>query len=162
MTRANTMFKKIMAIALTVLSIMTIFSTSAFAATSSYKKQTRTITVVTKANWLKPGSESITLKQTKGIRTEKNYNIFTGKTTTKTHKCYGDWKVVVKATDGSHTMTKTLKDGSLKLNLKANKTYKITVSWDSTADTIDSVDKGSFTTLPTWKVSSTYKVSSCY
>lgn len=153
---------KILSVFFVIVSVISMFSTVASAATCSSGKSTRTITVVTKANWLIPGSESITLSQTKGVRTEKNYNPFTGKTTTKTRKCYGDWKIVATATDGSHTVKKTLSDGSLKIALKANKTYKITVTWDSTADTIDSVDKGSFTTLPTWKVKSTYKVSNYY
>ena len=161
MTKKSVLIK-VMSLVFAIVAVFSMFSTVAFAATRSSGKSTRTITVVTKANWWVPGSESITLKQTKGVRTEKNYNIFTGKTTTKTSKCYGDWKVVAKATDGSHTITKNFSGGSLKLSLKPNKTYKITVSWDSTADMIDSVDKGSFTTLPTWKVSSTYKVSNYY
>lgn len=149
---------KLVAIALVVLTIFTLFSTTVFAATSSSGKSTRTITVSTKANWWYPGSESITLSQTKGVRSEKNP--FTGKV--KNRNCYGEWDVVAKATDGSHTVKATLNGGSKKINLKPNKTYKITVTWDSTIDLIESVDKGSFTKLPTWKVKSTHKVSSYY
>lgn len=137
-------------------------SIGASAATCSSGTSTRTITVVTKANWLKPGSESITISQTKGVRTKKTYNVFNGKTTTKTKNYYGTWKIVAKSTDGKHTVKKTLSGSSCKVNLKPNKTYKITVTWDGTANTIDSVSKGNFTTYPTWKVKSTYKVSSCY
>lgn len=150
--------KKFIALVLAVVSICTIFATTAFAATSSNGTQTRTITVSTKANWWYPGSESITLSQTKGVRSEKNF--FTGKI--KNRNCYGEWDIVAKATDGSHTVKATLKDGSEKIKLKSNKTYKITVTWDSTIDMIDSMDKGSFTKLPTWKVKSTHKVTSCY
>ena len=162
MVKTNNFYKRIMAVVISIISIVSVFSMSAFAATSSSGKSTRTITVVTKANWLYPGSESITLKQTKGTRTEKNYNILNGKTTTKTKKCYGTWRVVAKSTDGKHTVNKTLKDGSLKISLKSNKTYKITVTWDSQADTFGTLDHGSFTQLPTWKVSGTHKVSNYY
>ena len=156
--KKSTVFKRFCAFVLVVLSVCTIFTTSAFAATSSSGTKTRTITVSTKANWWKPGSESITLSQTKGVRSEKNP--FTGKV--KNRNCYGEWDIVAKSTDGKHTVKATLKDGSEKIKLKPNKTYKITVTWDSMEDMFDSIDKGSFTRLPTWRVKSTYKVSSCY
>lgn len=156
--KTTNIFTRVSAILLVVLTIFTMFSTTAFAATSSSGKRTQTITVSTKANWLKPGSESITLKQTKGTRQETNP--FTGKV--KSKNCYGEWDIVAKSTDGKHTVKTTLKDGSKKINLKPNKTYKITVTWDSQADIFDSLDHGNFSKLPTWRVSSTYKVSSCY
>ena len=162
MVKTNNLYTRMMAIVISIISIVSIFSTTAFAATSSSGTRTQTITVNTKANWWYPGSESITLKQTKGTRTEKNYNFLTGKTKTKTKKCYGTWKVVAKSTDGKHTLNKKLNGGSLKLSLKANKTYKITVTWDSQADTFGTLDHGSFTQLPTWRVSGTHKVSSYY
>ena len=80
---------RIFSMLLVVLTICTVFTTTAFAATSSSGKSTRTITVSTKANWLIPGSESITLSQTKGVRSEKNP--FTGKV--KTKNCYGEWDI---------------------------------------------------------------------
>lgn len=149
---------RLFALVLAILTICTVFTTSAFAATSSSGKRTQTITVVTKANWCIPGSESVTLSQTKGVRSEKNP--FTGKI--KTKNCYGEWDIVAKSTDGKHTVKATLNGGSKKINLKPNKTYKITVTWDSQADIFGTLDHGSFTKLPTWKVKSTYKVSSCY
>ncbi len=154
--------RKVIAIVLTLVSLFAVFSIYASAATCSSGKSSRTITVATKANWLIPGSESITLSQTKGTRTSKTYNVISGKTKTNTKDCYGTWDIVAKATDGSHTVKGKLSGSSVKINLKPNKTYKITVTWNSSADTIDSVAKGSFTKLPTWKVKSTYKVSSCY
>lgn len=138
------------------------FVSPVMAATSSYGTQTRTITVTTKANWFIPGSESITLSQTKGTCVEDTYNIFTGKWSSKTSKVYGDWDIVATATDGSHTVRKNLSGSSVKINLKPNKTYKITVSWDYASNTITQLDKGSFKSYPTWRVKSTYKVSSCY
>jgi len=157
--------KKFFNLLMTAIMAITMFcstSIGASAATYSSGTSTRTITVVTKANWSKPGSESITLSQTKGIRTKKTYNIFTRKTSTKTKKYYGTWKIVAKSTDGKHTVKNTMSGSSCKVKLKPNKTYKITVTWDGTADTIDSVSRGTFTTYPTWKVKSSYKVSRYY
>lgn len=156
--KKSTVFKRMFAFVLVVISVCTIFTTTAFAATSSSGTKTRTITVSTKANWWKPGSESITLSQTKGVRSKTNP--FTGKVYPQ--NCYGEWDIVAKSTDGKHTVKATLKDGSEKIKLKPNKTYKITVTWDSTEDYWDTLDMGSFTKLPTWKVKSTHKVSSCY
>lgn len=132
------------------------------AATSSRGIETQTITVVTKANYLCPGSESITLSQTKGTCSETTYNIFTRKSKTKTSKVYGEWDIVAEASDGSHTIKKSLTGNSVKINLKPNKTYKITVTWDSTAASFTILDKGNFTSYPTWKVKSTWKVSNYY
>lgn len=160
-----TKIKKILSTAIACMMVIsTIFSTplTVSAATCSSGKSTRTIVVTTKANWWIPGSESITLSQTKGVRTENTYNIFTRRTKTKNTKAYGTWNVSIRATDGSHNFNKKLTGGSLKLNLKPNKTYQITVSWDGTADKIDALSKGSFSTYPTWKVKSTYKVSNYY
>lgn len=151
----------VFALAIVMCSLLAMGATAS-AATCSSGRSTRTITVKTKANYLIPGSESITLSQTKGVCTKNVYNIFTGKTKTTTSKQYGRWNIVVKATDGSHTFKKSLTDGSIKLNLKPNKTYTITVSWDTTAATLKEIDKGNYTTYPTWRVKSTWKVSSYY
>lgn len=129
----------------------------ASAATCSNGISKQTISVTTKANYLVPGSESITIQQTKGVCSK--YNIFTKKT--KTSKQYGEWNIVAVATDGSHKTTATLKGSSVKIKLKPNKTYNITVTWDSDAEFFKEVDKGNYTTYPSWKVKSTWKVSSC-
>ncbi len=152
--------KKIIALFLAILSVVSIAIVSASAATSSSGKSTRTITVSTKANWLKPGSESITLGQTKGVCTGTKYN-YKLQAKKVTSNQYGIWDVVAKSTDGSHTVKGTLKGSSLKINLKPNKTYKITVSWSSN-NTFTELDKGTFTTLPSWRVKSTNKVSNYY
>ena len=140
-------------------SMMMVLIVPTSAATKSNGKRSVTITVSTKANWWIPGSESITLSQTKGV-CKVNRPIFG----TKTSRVYGDWDIVVRATDGTHTYKKNWDDGSITLSLKPNKTYKITVTWDETASYISTAGagKGSFTTLPTWKVKKTYKCSSCY
>ncbi len=125
------------------------------AATKSNGTKTQTITVTTKANWLYPGSESITLSQAKGTLSQKK--LFSK----NAYQSYGCWDVSVVATDGSHSYTKNFDGSSIKLDLKRNKTYKITVSWDDQATFFKTVGKGSFVSCPTWKVKSTHKVSSC-
>lgn len=159
-TMKNTKAKKIIAIVLAMISIMSFMSVLASAAKTSSGKSTRTITVTTKANWLIPGSESVTLSQTKGVCTGTKYNLKLQPKTVKTNQ-YGKWDVVAKSTDGSHTVKKTLSGSSLKISLKPNKTYKITVTWSS-QNIYTELDYGTFTTLPSWKVSSTYKVSNIY
>lgn len=147
-----------------VMLFCTLFAISvpASAATYSSGTQTRTITVVTKSNYWIFGSESITLSQSKGTCVKKSYNLFTGKTKNTTSKQYGEWDIVVKATDGSHTFKKTLTGSSVKLNLKPNKTYRITVTWDRNAAILKGLSKGSYTAFPTWRVKSTWKVSNYY
>ncbi len=161
MTKAKRLIASILTFALI---FCTVFCTCvpASAATCSSGTQTRTITVKTKANYWIPGSESVTLSQAKGVCTKYTYNPFNGRTSTKTSNQYGKWNVVAKATDGSHTLKKTLSGSSVKLNLKPNKTYKITVSWDHQAEIFKELDKGNYTRFPTWKVKSTWKVSSYF
>ena len=161
MTKTKRIFTSVIAFALI---FCTLFSMSipAFAATCSSGTQTRTITVTTKANYWIPGSESITIGQSKGTCVKETYNFFTGRTTRKSSTQYGEWDITVRATDGSHTFSKTLTGSSIKLNLKPNKTYKITLTWDSQAVMIKTVGKGNFTSYPTWRVKSTWKVSNYY
>lgn len=152
--------KKIFAILLSLVMTVAMFmsmATTVSAATCSNGTRTQTIFVQTKANWWIPGSESITLSQTKGVRTMTQYSLF-GKRTKNT-SMYGTWDVTVRALDGSHYYTKRLTGGSLKLNLKPDKAYQITVSWNNVMNTVDAVTKGEFSKLPTWRVSGTWKVS---
>lgn len=132
----------------------------ASAATCSNGTQTRVITVVTQANWWLPGSESITLQQTqgtvpKGVKAQWEYT-FSGKVG-KTKKSYARWKISYKSTDNKHSGSKTLTGKNVTINLKPNKTYKITVEWDNVGNFGES-----FIKYPTWKVSKTYKVSKYY
>lgn len=157
--------KRVTSLALAFILLLSAFFTTgtpASAATSSSGTSTRVITVSTKANYWIPGSSSITLSQTKGTCQKKTYNIFTGKTNVKNSKVYGEWDIVAKATDGSHTVKKSLTGSSVKISLKPNKTYKVTVTWDHGANTITQISKGNFISYPTWKVKSVYKVSNYY
>lgn len=165
MTKTATKMKKsvsILMVVLTLMSVFAVFAVPASASTTSSGTQTRTITVTTKGNWFIPGSESITLKQTKGTCEKTTTNWFTGKKSTKVSQEYGTWNIVAQATDGSHSVRKTLSGGSVKIPLKPDKTYKITVTWNSMIGMGIEVAKGDFVRLPSWKVSSTYKVSSYY
>ncbi len=163
MTKTRKIFTSVLACVMMLCTLFVVTPITASAAVSSYgTTATRTITVKTKANWWIPGSESITLKQTKGTCEKTTTNIITGKKSKKVSKEYGTWIIVACATDGSDTVRKTLSGSSVKINLKPNKTYKITVTWKNNIANGIQVAKGSFTQFPTWKVSSTYKVSSYY
>lgn len=156
--------KKIITCMLTVVTLITCMVLPASAATTSSGTNTRTITVVTKSNWSYPGSESITISQSKGKFSYSKTN-WRGQVTGSTSKTsYGTWKISVAATDGTHSFSKTLSGGSIKLNLKSNKTYKITVSYDGNQDVFRGLEYRNFkwTSYPSWRVSSTWKCSACY
>jgi hypothetical protein len=161
MTKTKRIFTTIIAFTLIICTLCAA-SAPAAAATYSSGTQTRTITVKTKANYWIPGSESITISQAKGTCVAKSYNFITRKTTTKTTKQYGTWIINVRSTDGRDSYSKRLTGSSIKLNLKPNKTYTITITWDSQAAFFKTLDKGNYTSYPTWKVKSTWKVSDCY
>lgn len=112
------------------------------AATYGSGTQTHTITVVTKSNYWIFGSGSIALSQSKRTCVKKSYTLFTGKTKKTTSKQYGEWDIVAKATDGSHTFKKTLIGSSVKLNLKPNKTYGIPATRDRNAAVLKGLSKG--------------------
>ena len=137
----------------------------ASAAVNNYGTGTKVITVTTKANWGIPGSESITLSQSKGTFRYSETNWY-GKETgrTKTKNVYPEWRISVRATDGSHSYTRKWNDSSEKLTLKPNKTYKITVSYYSYQDIFNGVKYRNmqWTRQPYWSVKSTWKVNSCY
>ena len=159
MNNAKRFFSVLLAFSLVLASLLSLM-VPVSAATRSRGISTQTITVTTKANWWIPGSESITLSQTKGTYEKKTLN-WRGQWKSEPVKAYGEWDIVAKATDGSHTIKKNFNGSSIKLDLKPNKTYKITVSWDTTANNLK-YKFNSFTEYPTWKVKSTYKVSNYY
>lgn len=159
--------KKIISILLAIaicVSCVAMMTISASAATCSSGTSTQTITVNTKSAYYYPGSSSITLSQTKGVVTYDKVNWKGQVTGNGTAKYYGTWNISVKATDGSDSFSKTLSGSSVKINLKPNKTYKITVTYNWYVDTIIMIDhvNSRWTKYPSWKVSSTWKVSSYY
>lgn len=119
---------------------------------------TSKITVQTKANWLIPGGESITLGNNKVTISYTSW----GKQ--KTKKIYPTYKVKATATDGSHKISKTMSGSSLKLSLKRNKTYTVTVTYDHIGTWLDyaNLRNAKMNGNPYWWVKSTYKVSNCY
>ena len=159
--------KKIISILLAIaicVSCVAMMTISASAATCSSGTSTQTITVNTKSAYYYPGSSSVTLSQTKGVVTYDKVNWKGQVIGTGTAKYYGTWNISVKATDGSDSFSKTLSGNSVKINLKPNKTYKITVTYNWYVDTIIMIDHvhSRWTKYPSWKVSGTWKVSSYY
>ena len=158
------MLKRITCLFLVALTLVSCFALPSYAATCSSGKNTRTITVSTYASYWYPGSSSITLKQTKGTLAYSKTDIWGRHVETRTTKEYGCWDVSVRATDGSHSYTKQFNGSSVKLTLKPNKTYKINVSYDSAQEIFLMVKRvnSRWSTLPTWHVSSSWKVSNYY
>lgn len=128
-------------------------------ASTSGTTGTGTIMVVTKANWLCPGTESITLSNSKVNVSYKSW--FLG---TRNKSIYPTYKINVRATDNSQNYNKTMSGSSLKLNLKPNKTYRITVTYDfnRTWLTYCNLSNAKMTSNPCWRVKSSYKVSNYY
>lgn len=142
------MLRKI--IAFIAIGIMSMNIANVEAATNG-STDTSTITVVTKADWYRPGSESITLKNrkvtVKGVK--KSF--------------YPKYRVVVRSTDGHHAYNSWLSGAKLKLNLKPDKTYKIRVDFNKAYGNNSYLSyKGNVVVSPYWWVSETHKVKSCY
>lgn len=156
--------KRIVCFMMTIFVIVGCMAATASAATSG-GQNTRTIYVETKANYWKPGSSSITLKQQAATET---YAKLTNKSKTKTKKVYADYTVSYKAVDGKyagkHSGTVKFNGASKKINLKPDTTYQITVSYNSTGTTLSHMKNPfgySWTKCSghSWWVNSTYKVS---
>lgn len=159
------MSKRIISAFCVVIVLLSLVVLPAGAATYSYDTSTQSFIVETKANWWYPGSESVSISASKGTFSYSETSWFGKKTgKTKTKKEYGTWKISVSSLDGSHSFSKTMKGSSIKLNLKPNKTYRVTVSYDGTQDTFRQLNYRDFrwNNYPSWKVSGTWKVSSCH
>lgn len=130
-----------------VVLVATMFSFPTSAAKSGSSKQA-TISVTTKSNWLKSGSESITITPKKGV--DANGDTFNG-----------HWIVYVYQAGslvGQYTMSKS----SIKIKLGRNKTYKVVVVPTNTYVACCEISRtaGALRSYPSWYVSSTCKVSS--
>lgn len=114
--------KKIMSV---LFAFFTIFTTFSITAIPSYAATSSSYTVTTKANYWYPGSESITIKQTK----EKYYkNLKRTKTATR-YMSYNVTCTPVKWTGSKPaTITKSFKSGSITVNLEKNVTYRVTIT----------------------------------
>ena len=153
-----------------IMLIITIFSTlviPASAATSG-GKSSATIYVTSKANYWYPGASSITLQQSKQTAT---YGQFTSNKTKKTTDYFGYYNITIyNITKGKYEKDQ-IWDGTKtkKIELPKNCNFKITVKYNSTATVSFNVRTPSIAynnykgiTNPSWWVSSTHKVSSCY
>ena len=122
------------------------------AATSGSNKSSA-IYVTTKANWLKPGSESITITPKQGVA----YN---------GTKFYCSYSVCVyrygNGTTKYYTLDSKCNGKSLKINLARNASYKITVTPSASYKAICEIKKtgGKLKSYPSWYVSNTNKISS--
>lgn len=139
--------KKIISVLMLVVLVATMFTFPTSAAKSGSSKQA-TISVTTKANWLKSGSESITITPKKGVAANGD-------------KFDGYWIVYVYQSGslvGQYSMSKS----SIKIKLGRNKTYKVVVVPTNTYVACCEVNKtaGRLKSYPSWYVSSTCKVSS--
>lgn len=142
--------KRLISILLVVTFLFAIFAIPASAAKSGSNK-TANIYVTTKANWLKAGSESITLTPKAGVM----------KNNVKFNNC--SWTVKVYKYGTGTTKYLTLKgNSSLKINLDRNASYQITVTPTASYKAICEINKAGtgIKTYPSWYVSSTNKISS--
>lgn len=143
-------FKRIVAVLLVLVTVFAIFAIPVSAAKSGSNK-TANIYVTTKANWLKPGKESITLTPKAGV--DAGGCKFTN--------C--SWSVKVYKYGTGTTKYYTLKgSSSLKINLDRNANYQITVTPTASYRAICEIEatSGKLRSYPSWYVSSTCKVSS--
>lgn len=141
--------KRILSVFTVMLFILSIFTLSAYAATSGVGGgKLVTITVVTKANKWVPGRESITLSQTKGVA-------YTNPQRTKTGNKYGSFLITATPVSGKSTkkVTSVLSGSSVKVNLAPDTTYNVTVSWSPAPNHVVIGWK----TYPSWKVSGSCK-----
>lgn len=169
MNNTKSFTKRIMAILFVILTIVSTlsFSTLTAQAATSGSKNTRTITVNTKTNYWYPGASSITLKQEKITITWKSLN---GKKTKKTSGYYGRYNIsIYNVTDNKWEKSKCWNGKqSIKIELKGNKKYNITVSYDangtwlnvSKAQPIGYGSNNGYS--PNWWVSGSHKVTNYY
>lgn len=130
--------KKILSVFLCALTVFTILSSTLLQA-SAYSN-TNTYTVTTKANYWYPGSESITVSQSKEV-------YYSNKAKTKTKKrnalvCTVTCKPI--SGTGKKTITKSFSGNSKKIALEKNTTYKVTITYRSVicANHYGTKDKG--------------------
>ena len=157
-------FSKIIAVMMILVSFVSMFSISSSAATSGGERSA-TITVTTKANYWYPGASSITLQQSKQTATYGQFSTSKTKTTTG---YFGYYNITVYNITKNTTKSDNWDGGKTKkIKLDPNCTYKITVSYNSTATVTYNVKSPDWRycnyrgiTSPSWKVCSTHKVTS--
>lgn len=143
-----------------VICLSTLFCINTFAATFG-GENTKTIHVETKADWSKPGSESITLAQNKATYTYQKFSFGKG-WVSKKGSIYPTYNITIYNITKNKVNEKTWKSSSIKLNLDRDCNYSITVAYDDTSTWLRSNCKsGNYNSGPYWYVKKTHKVSSC-
>lgn len=142
------MAKKVISVFLVAAILISCFAVPALAATSG-NISTRTMYVSTKANWLKPGKESITISRTQG--SYKN-NV----------KFKGSWDVTVYKYGSGSKKSYSMNSDSVTIKLDRNASYKITVSPKPAYLACVEINGGkrNVKTWSNWYVSKTNKISS--
>jgi len=144
-----------------LLSAFSSFGFSASAATYGGAKSA-SITVTTKANYWYPGASSVTLKQEKQTL---NYKALIGNKTKAKTGYYGCYNITVYNITKNKTNSVYWGGGKTKkITLDPNCTYRITVKYNSNATAIFTQQPLGYrwksTSNPSWRVNSTWKVSS--
>ena len=120
--------KRAIVVFLILVTCISMMSVTASAATSG-STNSRTIYVRTTANWSRPGSESITLRQNKCKYSYQKMSWF--RWVTKTASMYPNYTIKIKNMDTNRVTTKNWSSSSIKLNLDRNTNYQVTVSYNS-------------------------------
>ena len=159
-----TQTKKLFSILLcAVMAFTALFGTTLTASAATYGgSKSATISVTTKSNYWYPGASSITLSQAKQTLTYKA--LLSNKTKTKVGY-YGCYNISVFNVTKYKTTSVYWNGGKTKkISLDPDCTYKITVSYNSSATAIFTSQPLGYswksTSAPSWNVSSTWKVSS--
>ena len=156
-------FKKLLALLLCIMALSNLPTANVFAATSGGSGQA-TIQVQTKANYWYPGSSSITLTQSKQRFT---FQKLWGSKKKYQTGYYGQYSITIYNATTRKSKTTVWSGGrSKKISLKQNCKYYITVSYNSYATQSFKRPPVGYsvysTSNPSWWVSSSWKVSSCY
>ncbi len=159
-----TKVKRICAVLLCITTLMSVFCSMAFTVSAATRGSTRTttITVKTKANYWYPGASSITLKQEKQTLTYRQ--LFGSRTKTKTGY-YGCYNITVyNITENTYDYEYWSGGRTKKIQLDPNCTYRITLSYNANNTALFTSQPWGYswkkTSNPSWKVNSTWKVSS--
>lgn len=149
--------KRAIVVFLILVTCISMMSVTASAATSG-STNSRTIYVRTTANWSRPGSESITLRQNKCKYSYQKMSWF--RWVTKTASMYPNYTIKIKNMDTNRVTTKNWSSSSIKLNLDRNTNYQITVPYNSMTTWLSSNSRFQYwINSPYWWVSSTCKAS---
>ena len=161
--RKKKIFSKVTMFLLGVLTLLSLSEVNVSAATSGGSNPS-TVFVTTKANYWYPGASSVTLRQDKQTLTYKQ--LFGNKTKTK-EGYYGCYNITVYNVTKNKSKSVYWGGGKTKnISLDPNCTYRITVRYNSTNTSLFTKAPLGYSwkksSNPGWRVSSTWKVSTCY